>query len=224
MPFAYPVSLELRGRRAIVIGDDAVRHGKVEPLLLAGASVTVVAHAPPRELARLGADPRVEVRRRGWRPDDLDGAFVCVATDPIPKVRAAIRRAARERRVLVNMVDDIPNCDFAIPAIVRRGDLLLTVSTGGRSPALARRLREDLEDRFGPEWAEALRLLAEAREATLPSLPDVRERSDRWREALHPEDLEELVELVRDDRSGEARAALVRRLLAEPDSTGAAVG
>jgi precorrin-2 dehydrogenase/sirohydrochlorin ferrochelatase len=147
-----------------------------------------------------------------------------VATDPIPKVRAAIRRAARERRVLVNMVDDIPNCDFAIPAIVRRGDLLLTVSTGGRSPALARRLREDLEDRFGPEWAEALRVLAEAREATLPSLPDVRERSDRWREALHPEDLEELVELVRDDRSGEARAALVRRLLAEPDSTGAAVG
>lgn len=220
MPFAYPISLEVSGRRAVVIGDDAVRHGKVEPLLAAGAQVTVLAVQPERRLARLEGEPRVQVHRRSWRPSDLDGAFVCVATDPDPSVRADIHRAGRERGVLVNMVDDIPNCDFAFPAIVRRGDLVLAVSTGGRSPALARRLREDLQERFGPEWAEALDVLGEARTETLPVLPDIADRSRRWSSAL---DVEELLELVREGRSDQARERLVERLLAarEPQPTGA---
>jgi siroheme synthase-like protein len=171
----------------------------------------VVAVRPEQRLARLEAEPHVEVHRRSWQPSDLDGAFVCVATDPDPSVRADIHRAGRERGVLVNMVDDIPNCDFAFPAIVRRGDLVLAVSTGGRSPALARRLREDLEEWFGLEWAEALDVLGEARAGTLTALPDIADRSRRWRSAL---DVEELLELVREGRSDEARERLVERLLA----------
>jgi precorrin-2 dehydrogenase / sirohydrochlorin ferrochelatase len=148
-----------------------------------------------------------------WEPSDLVGAFVCVATDPSPSVRADIHREARARGVLVNMVDDIPNCDFAVPAIVRRGDLLVTISTCGRSPALARRLREELGERFGPEWSAALDVLGEVRARTLSALPDIAERSRRWQEAL---DVEELLELVRDGRGGEARERLVRRLLSDP--------
>jgi precorrin-2 dehydrogenase/sirohydrochlorin ferrochelatase len=211
VPFAYPINLEVCGRRAVVIGDDAVRHGKVEPLLAAGAHVTVVAVRPEQRLARLETEPQAEIQRRPWQPSDLDGASVCVATDPDPSVRADIYRAGRERGILVNMVDDIPNCDFAFPAIVRRGDLLLAVSTGGRSPALARRLREDLEEWFGPEWGDALDVLGEARTDTVPALPDIADRSRRWQTAL---DVEELLELVRDGRSDEARERLVERLLA----------
>jgi siroheme synthase-like protein len=192
MGFAYPISLDLSGRTAVVIGDEAVRQGKADALAAAGATVTIL-------------------DERAWRPEDLDGAFVCVASSADPLTRAAIHRAGRARGVLVNVMDDIPHCDFAAPAVLRRGDLVIAVSTGGRSPALARRLRERLQETFGPEWAEALEVLGEARDETLGRLPDLRERSRRWASAL---DLEELITLVRAGRRADARERLVRRLLA----------
>jgi len=221
MPFAYPVSLELRGRRAVVIGDEAVALGKVEPLLGAGARVRVVARGPQQILDRLEREDRVDVHRRGFEPRDLDGALLCVATDPDRAVRSAIYREAQARNVLVNMVDDIPRCDFAAPAIVRRGDLVIAVSTGGRSPALARRLREELEIRYGPEWVDVLEVLGTARDATLSALPDVGDRARRWRRAL---DLDEVLDLVRQGRSEAARELLVRRLLEGVESEAEPVG
>jgi precorrin-2 dehydrogenase/sirohydrochlorin ferrochelatase len=215
--FGYPVSLDLHGRAAVVIGDAAVANGKVEGLLAAGASVTVVADGPPGALSALQSDPRVTVVRRPWHPADLDGATVCVAASANPVTRAAVSRAARERGVLVNVMDDVEHCDFAAPALVRRGDLLIAVSTGGRSPALARRLREELERRFGDEWATVLDLLAEVRASTLGLLPDLQERARRWQDAL---DLDELQALVRDGRYEQARQALLARLVGEPSRQG----
>jgi precorrin-2 dehydrogenase/sirohydrochlorin ferrochelatase len=207
------VSLDLCGRAAVVIGDGAVASGKVEGLLAAGASVTVVADGPPAALSALQSDPRVTVVRRPWQPADLDGATVCVAAAADPATRAAVSQAARDRGVLVNVMDDVEHCDFAAPALVRRGDLLIAISTGGRSPALARRLREELERRFGDEWATVLDLLAEVRAGTLDLLPDLQERARRWQEAL---DLDELQSGVRDGRYEQARQALLLRLLGEP--------
>jgi precorrin-2 dehydrogenase/sirohydrochlorin ferrochelatase len=112
----------------------------------------------------------------------------------------------------VNVMDDVPNCDFAAPAIVRRGDLVLAISTGGASPAVARKVREDLERRFGAEWAETLAVISEVRRETLPALSDLRVRAKRWRQAL---DLDEAVELVRTGRAGELRRTLIERLLSE---------
>lgn len=214
--FGYPVSLELSGRTALVIGEEAVAQGKVQALLAAGASVTVVADGPPAALAALESDRRVTVARRPWRPADLDGVAVCVAASADSGTRAAVCRAARDRGVLVNVMDDPEHCDFAAPAVLRRGDLLIAVSTGGRSPALARRLREELEDRFAGEWAEILDLLAEARAETLDRLPDLAERSRRWQKAL---DLDELEHLVRGGRRAEARQALLLRLVGEDQPT-----
>ena len=210
MAFGYPISLELSDRRAVVIGSDAVAQWKVEARLAAGARVMVIADGPPKALARVASDPGVDVVRRGFRPEDLDGATVCVASSSDPALRERIYREGRARGVLVNVMDDPEHCDFAAPAVVRRGDLTIAVSTGGRSPALARRLREDLGERFGPEWAEALDLLAEAREATLASLPDLEDRSKRWSRAL---DLDEVLALVREGRGDDARRLLVQRLL-----------
>jgi precorrin-2 dehydrogenase/sirohydrochlorin ferrochelatase len=220
--FGYPVSLDLAGKAAVVIGDEAVAQGKVEGLLAAGAAVTVFAGGPAAALSALESDPRVTVARRPWRPADLDGAAVCVAASGDPGTRAAVSQAARDRGVLVNVMDDVAHCDFAAPALVRRGDLLIAISTGGRSPALARRLREELEARFGDEWAVVLDLLAEVRGETLARLPDLHERARRWQEAL---DLDELVQLLRDGRYEEARQSLIARLLGDgPETVGGRPG
>src|SRR6266498_2858519 len=188
--FAYPISLDVAGRRAVVVGAGAVALGKGDALL------TVVADGPPEALERLER-AGATIARRGFDPADLDGAFLCVASSDDPEQRAAIFAEARARGVLVNLVDDTDHCDFAAPAVVRRGELVIAVSTGGRSPALASRLRRLLEERFGPEWEELSALLGEVREQTLPLLPDVGERSRRWRQALAPEELEGLEGLAR---------------------------
>jgi precorrin-2 dehydrogenase / sirohydrochlorin ferrochelatase len=212
MAFGYPVLLELAGRRAVVIGEFAVEAGKVEGLLAAGAEVTVVAKGPEAALDRLEGDPRVVVHRRGYGgSDDLAGAVVCVASAAEPAVRDAIAADARAAGVLVNVMDDVPNCDFAAPAIVRRGELVIAIGTGGRAPALASRLRAELADRFGPEWTELMDVVGRVRAETLPHLPDFEDRSHRWKAAL---DLDELEHLVQEGRGEEAATRLRTRLLA----------
>jgi siroheme synthase-like protein len=211
MAFGYPVLLELTGRRALVIGEFAVEAGKVEGLLLAGAEVTVLAKGPEAALDRLENDPRVEVHRRGYRgPADLSGAVLCVAHAAEPGVRNAIAADARAAGVLVNVMDDVPNCDFAAPAIVRRGDLIVAIGTGGRAPALAGRLRAELAQRFGPDWAELVEVVGQVRAATLPRLPDFEDRSRRWKAAL---DLGELEQLIAAGQGDLAATRLRDRLL-----------
>jgi precorrin-2 dehydrogenase/sirohydrochlorin ferrochelatase len=195
MPFAYPVLLELSGKHAVVIGSFALAERKDVALREAGAEVDVFANG-------------------AWLPEDLDGAFVCVASSEDPTERDAVARAARERGVLVNVMDDIPNCDFAAPAIVRRGDLVVAIGTGGRSPALARKVREDIEARYGEEWEEVLAVVARVRSETLPRLTDLSTRARRWRRAL---DLDEAAALVRAHRSDELRRRLLERLLRDEE-------
>ena len=211
MAFGYPLLLELTGRRAVVIGDFAVEAGKVEGLLAAGAEVTVIAKGPEAALDRLSADPRVEVHRRGYAgPSDLSGAVLCVAHAAEAGVRGAIAADARAAGVLVNVMDDVPNCDFAAPAIVRRGDLVIAIGTGGRAPALASRLRAELGEWFGPDWTELVDVVGRVRAETLPRLPDFEDRSRRWRAAL---DLGELAELIAAGQSELAATRLRDRLL-----------
>lgn len=209
MAFGFPVSLELSRRRAVVIGSVAVALGKTDSLLLVDADVTVVAMGPDDRLdalARSGAT----VLRRSYTHGDLAGAYLAIASDPSERVRDAIAEEARQERVLLNMIDDVVRSDWAAPAQVRRGDLVLAISTGGRSPALARRLREQLEVQFGPEWEQALDLLESVRRETTPALPSFEERAERWSDAL---DTDELMSLLSEGRAPEARERLVRRLV-----------
>lgn len=212
MSFGYPVSLELGGRTAVVIGADAVRAGKVEGLLDAGCDdVLVIASVPAGRLADLEArDARVGIERRGWRPADLDGAAVVVASSDDADERAAIAREARSRGALVNVMDDVANCDWAAPSVLRRGDLVVAISTGGRSPALARKLRQELSERFGPEWIDVVEVLGAVREETRADVPDLQERAKRWERAL---DLDEAEELARQGQRDELGRRLRRRLL-----------
>jgi uroporphyrin-III C-methyltransferase/precorrin-2 dehydrogenase/sirohydrochlorin ferrochelatase len=154
----------------------------------------------------------VRVERRGWRTTDLDGAFLCIASSDDPAERSSIAREARDRGVLVNVMDDIANCDWAAPAVVRRGELVFAISTGGASPALAKLLRMQLSTTFGEEWAEVLRVLRRVREETMPLLPDIGDRATRWSAAL---DLTEAAVLVRDGRADDLHDRLIRRLLGD---------
>jgi siroheme synthase-like protein len=208
MSFGYPVMLELAGRRCVVIGVQAIREGKVEGLVAGGADDVLVVE--PTLDDRFDGMAGVDVRRRAWRPADLDGAFLVIASAGDAAARSAIAREAGTRGALVNLVDDIPHCDWAAPAVVRRGDLILAIGTGGVSPAVARLVRERLQAEFGAEWAEVLRVVGEVRRETLPSLPDLRERARRWQEAL---DLDQAASLVRDGRGDELRTLLRDRLL-----------
>lgn len=212
MPFGYPVFLELSGRRAVVIGEGAVRAGKVEGLLEAGCEhVLVIATEPAGRLAVWDAeDPRVLIERRAWHPEDLDGAFIVVASSDDADDRGSIALESRRRGVLANVMDDVPSCDWAAPSVVRRGDLVLAISTGGRSPALAKRLRLELSELFGPEWVDVVQVLGAIREETLGSIPSLSERSKRWARAL---DLDEAAELVRDGRRDVLESRLRLRLL-----------
>jgi precorrin-2 dehydrogenase/sirohydrochlorin ferrochelatase len=170
----------------------------------------VVADGPADRLEGLELLDGVRIARRAWTTADLAGAFVVIAHDPDAAERERVSAAARHAGALVNVVDDISACDWAMPSIVRRGELLIAIGTGGASPALSKKLRGKLESEYGPEWAEVLRVLREVRNETLPLLPDIRERSHRWRDALDPD---EAAALVRSGDADELRGRLVSRLL-----------
>src|SRR5688572_14771319 len=141
-PQFYPVFLNLTDRPAVVIGGGSLAEEKVTGLLAAGCRVTVVGSTLTAGLEQLAAEGRVEVRARAYTAGDLAGAHIAFAADEDRSINAAVWREAEERGVLLNAVDDTPHCHFIAPAIHRQGDVVVAISTGGASPALAVHLRK----------------------------------------------------------------------------------
>jgi len=159
--FAYPMVLDLSGRRALVVGGGKVALRKARALADAGARVRVVA---PEFTAGFAEDGRFESLAARYEKGHLEGALVAVAATDDEAVNRRVAEDARAADVLVNVVDRPELCDFIVPAQVRRGDLLIAISTSGAAPSLARRLRERLEKELGPEYATLLEVLREVRE------------------------------------------------------------
>jgi precorrin-2 dehydrogenase / sirohydrochlorin ferrochelatase len=159
----YQLVLRLAGRHCVVVGGGVVATRKVQGLLSSDANVTVVAPGLSTELEDLVAAGRVRAERRPFEPADVDGAVLAFAATDSREVNRTVAEAARARGALVNVADDPAACDFTVPALVRRGDVTLAVSTGGRSPAFARFLREQLEGWLTDSRCELLELLAELR-------------------------------------------------------------
>ena len=162
----FPMFLKLARRRCLVVGAGKIAEGKIASLLDAGARVRVVAPQATAAIATWARNRRILWSQRVFEPADLDRAFLVIAATPSVRVHRAVFREARRRGVLCNAVDEPTRCDFYYPAVVRRGDLQIAVSTGGRSPALAQRLRRELEAQFGPEYEAWLDHLGRSR-ATL---------------------------------------------------------
>src|SRR6266850_1726168 len=153
----FPSFLDLRGRACLVVGGGLVAERKARALVECGARVTVVSPVVTTSLAGLAAAGGLIHRARRFRRSDLRGCAVAIAATGDSIVDAAVQSTARRRRVLVNVVDRPEQCDFIVPSVLRRGALQIAVSTGGRSPALAREIRRRLEGLFDPDYAELVR-------------------------------------------------------------------
>lgn len=165
----FPMFMKFEGRQCLVVGAGKVGEPKVAGLLDTGARVRVVAlDASPRVREWAGAG-RIELELRAFSPDDLEGAFLAVVATSSRTLNERIYREAQRCGVLCNVVDVPDLCDFFYPAVVRRGDLQIAVSTAGQSPSLAQKIRQQLEKQFGPGYAEWVAELGETRRLILAS-------------------------------------------------------
>ena len=198
----YPIFLDVEGRNVLVVGGGSVSARKAEALLQSGAHVTVVAPEIADEIALLS----VTIERRRYEASDLADRTLVIAATNDPDVNARIARDCRERGILVNVVDATELCDFILPAVIEQGSVQIAVSTGGKSPALARALKRDLHRVFGAEWAELNDLLGELRERAIAALPTDADRK-RLFDAILASDA---LALLREGRRDEALATIER--------------
>ena len=205
LPPAYPVNLLLEGRPVLVVGGGRIAAEKVRGLVEAGASVTVVAPEVDPAIEALGA----VLERRAYRAGEVAGYRLAVAATADPAVNQAVYDDGEAAGVWVNAADDPDRCSITLPARVRRGDLLLTASTGGRSPAVAAWVRERLEEGFGEEYAVLLDVVAEERERMRASGQGT--DGPGWREALGSG----MLDRIRDGDVAGARE-LLRTCLSSP--------
>jgi precorrin-2 dehydrogenase / sirohydrochlorin ferrochelatase len=172
----YPVFLDLSGRRVLVVGGGTVAERKVASLLEAGAAVTLVAPVVNSALAELARSSTIELRQRKFLGGDLEGVVLVISATDDATAQQQVAAAARARAVPINTVDQPQLCDFIVPAIVRKGDVIVAISTSGRSPALAAALRAKVETVITDEAARAAQVLGEIRGEVHARFPDADRR------------------------------------------------
>lgn len=180
----YPVLLNLEGKRCAVVGDRWVVEERVRGLLDAGAAVSVISPNLRDALKPLHEAGSIQWIPRDYRTGDLDGCFLVVAATRDTEVTGRLFRDAESSGVLASAADDEPHCRFTYPAVHRQGDLIVAVSTSGRSPALASRLRDRFARDTGPEYARLLELLGELRSELRERFPDFEDRKHIYYELV----------------------------------------
>lgn len=191
----FPMFMKLEGRPCLVVGAGTIGEPKISSLIAAGAATRVIALNATAAVVEWAREGSIVWEARAFDFADLDGVFMVIAATNSRELNAAIFNEARQRNILCNVVDDPEYCDFYYPAVVRRGDLQLAISTNGQSPALAQRIRRELEIQFGPEYGEWLEQLGKIRQQLFASKMNPEER----RQLLH--------ELASSAAFEEARAA-----------------
>ena len=206
MPEYYPVYLNLAGKHCVILGGGTIAQGKIAALRDAGAKITVISPEATTGIRRAAERGHITFEQREYQAGDLDGAFIAVAATNVWHVNRQIYEEAEERGVLLNVVDDPDQCTFIAPSIVRRDPITLAVSTGGASPALARKLRETLADAPALKWADLAGALGRARRV----IKEKRTVIDptRWQCVI----TEDLLELVRSGGEDQAVDIILSQL------------
>jgi len=171
----------------VVVGGGRVAERKVASLLEAGAMVVLVSPAMTPLLSSMVKSGMIEHVSRRYRKGDLKRAFLCVVATDDRRLQDRIWKEARDQGVLANIVDSEEDCDFLVPSYFRRGDLVISISTSGKSPALAKRIRKDLEEQYGWEYEVLLKVLTWARPRILQEVKDPRRRRSILERSGHPE-------------------------------------
>ena len=200
----YPINLRIGGKRCLVVGGGSVACRKVKSLLAAEAQLTVLSPELTAELAEMQRKKQFNYIAKPYQEGDLGGFFLVICATDDPFVNEAVAREAEEDGILANVVDVPELGNFSVPAQVKRGDLLLTVSTGGKSPVLAKRLRQQLAACYGCEYSEFLDFLNEVRRELKQRLATTKERECFWRAAIN----EDILALLRQGRIEEAEAMI----------------
>ncbi len=169
MPAYYPIYLDIKDKRCVVVGGGEVAYRKALVLKEAGAEVIVIA---PEFYEKFSAEKDVALLRQGYSGECLQGAFLVIAATNDKEINQKIWEDAQRHGLLVNVVDQPELCNFIVPSVVNRGELQISISTGGASPALAKRIRQELESLFGPEYSELTQLLSKLRPMVISSIKD----------------------------------------------------
>ena len=204
----YPIFLNIQGRKCVVVGGGEVAERKARALVEQGALVTVISARVSDGLAQLAEQRAIQISLRDYQPGDLEDALVAIAATDAPEVNIDVAREGRKRGVLTNVVDDPEHSDFIVPSLLRRGDVSIAISTSGKSPALARRIRTELEQSFAPEYASLALLLAEVRQEL--KRDGIHVEGNAWQKSL---DLEPLLDMLRKGEFEQAKEKLLSNLL-----------
>jgi len=205
----YPIFIDMRRRRCVVIGGGAVAQRRIEGLLAAGAAVTVVSPLITDALGDLVAQGALRHVARVYQAGDLAGCHLAFVATGDGEVNQAVVSEAQLRGVWINSADDPENCDFILPAVLHRGELCVAISTGGASPATARAVREELDSYFTVDYARLVRIASEVRKKLREGSFAV--SSERWNHALKGE----FRRLLNEDRPEQAKALLLKSLGAD---------
>ncbi len=163
----YPVNLDIQNRKCLVVGGGSVGTRKVMTLLECGAVVTVVSSDVAEELLELAEKKMIELKRRPYKSSDIDGMFLVIGATDNEELNWQINKDAEHQNKLCNIADRPEACNFILPSIVNRGNLVIAISTSGKSPAFAKKMRQDLEKEFGEEYDEFLQLMGAIRKKAL---------------------------------------------------------
>ena len=204
----YPVNLDIRSRNCLVVGGGSVGTRKANTLLQCGAVVTVVGPAISKKLQALGGQKDLFIKSRGYRTSDLDGMFLVIGATDNEDLNRRISQDAGQRNILCNIADQPERCNFILPAVIRRGDLVIGISTSGHSPAMSKHLRKVLEKQFGEEYADFLKLMGAIRHQLLNQSRAPASHKVVFEELIRSE----LLDLVRDNRLEEIDDLLQRVL------------
>ena len=201
----YSVSLDLSQKACLVVGGGPVAERKVHSLLECGARVLVVSPEITPGLESLSGEDRIDCRRRQYRTSDLEGVFLVVGSTDQETINQQVAEDGFTRNLLVNIVDDPSKGNFFVPAVVKRGALTISVSTDGKSPMLAKKIREELETVYGPQYQEYLEMVGSLREEVIRNVQDPEEK----RKILESFADDRVLGLLKEGRMGEVKERLL---------------
>jgi precorrin-2 dehydrogenase/sirohydrochlorin ferrochelatase len=200
----YPIQLDIKNRDCLMVGGGAVGTRKVNTLMECGARVTVVSPNPTPQLTRLASEGSVTLKKRAYRSDDLTGMFLVIGATDDESLNRQISKDAEQAHILCNIADRPEVCNFILPSIVRRGDLVITISTSGKSPALAKHLRQKLETQFGREYADFLLLMGAIRQKLLSQAHEPEEHKALFNQLIDSD----LIELMQAGKTEDINSLL----------------
>ncbi len=189
----YPIFLDLEGKKCVIIGGGKVAYRKARSLAEAGATITIVSPRICGELKKLVEKHKINVISKKFDEKDLKQAFLVIGTTSDPEVNERIYRAAEKRPILLNIVDRREYCNFIVPSLLRRGKLMIVISTSGASPALAQKMRENLQNLYGRGYDNFLELMSSAREKIIEEISNIKNRRRIFEALIEDEFLKKFV-------------------------------